>query len=327
MGAFNMKIDRRILTLAGLTAPLATPAIAQSWRPRGPVRLVIPFMAGTAMDPVARSVQSHIQEALGVPLVIENRAGAATVVASTEVLRSPSDGTSMLMIANSFAANVTLRADRTATWPREFHPLVHATFVPHVLTLAPGIATDFRGFLEHARAAGRQLTYGSPGVGTSLHLGAEQFSRLARIPTVHAAYNGTAQLMLDMMAGRVHFMFANLPDVVQPVRERQLIAVAVAAETRARDFPDLPTVGEVGFPQVLSDSWFGVVVKADVPDAAKATLERVWIEALNKPDVKQRLEGLGYDVPARPGAAFAAMIQRYIDVYAGVIRDANIRVD
>lgn len=322
-----MTIDRRTLTLTALAAPLAAPAIAQAWRPPGPVRIVIPFAAGTAMDPVARAVQGPIQEALGVPLVIENRPGAATVVASTDVLRSPSDGTSMLMIANSFAANVTLRADRTATWPREFHPLVHATFVPHVLTLAPGIATDFAGFLAHARAPGRQLTYGSPGVGTSLHLGAEQFSRLARISTVHAPYNGTAQLTLDMMAGRVHFMFANLPDVIQPVRERQLNAVAVAAETRSREFPDVPTVGQVGFPQVLSDSWFGIVVKADVPDAAKATLERVWIEALSRPDVKTRLEALGYDVPARSGVAFAAMIQRYIEVYAGVIREANIRVD
>jgi tripartite-type tricarboxylate transporter receptor subunit TctC len=325
-----MVLSRRHLTLAGLSAPFlaAAPAIAQAgWRPTQAVRLVIPFAPGTAMDPVARFVQNHIQESLGVPLVIENRPGAATVVAGTDVLRAPADGHTMFMIANSFAANVTLRAQRTATWPREFSPLVQATFVPHVLTVAKGIGDDFKGFMDYAKTPSREITYGSPGVGTSLHLGAEQFSRLAGIKSVHAAYNGTAQLILDITAGRVQFMFANLPDVVQPVREGQMRALAVAAEKRSREFPDVPTVGELGFPQVLSDSWFGIVVRSETPDPAKAVLERAWIAALTNADIRARLEALGYDVPAKPSAEFAALIQKYIQVYAGVIKDANISVD
>ncbi|RYE75433.1 MAG: hypothetical protein EOP19_26060, partial [Hyphomicrobiales bacterium] len=196
-----MLLDRRALLLAGLTLP--TLAKAQSaWKPERPVRLILPFTAGTSMDPVARLAQESLKDTLGQSVVVENIAGAATVIAGAETLKSPPDGHTMLMIANSFAANITLRT-RTADWQRAFVPVVQATVVPHVLTVAPAPKVDWAGFLKRLREGGGSMTYGSPGIGTSPHLGAEHFLRLVGGKAVHAPYNGTSQLFIDLYAGRI----------------------------------------------------------------------------------------------------------------------------
>jgi len=122
-------------------------------------------------------------------------------------------------------------------------------------------------------------------------------------------------------------MFANLPDMLQPVQTGQLRAIAVSADTRIKELPDVPTMAELGWPLVLSDSWYGVIVRADVPAAARARLEAAWLAALARPEIKGRLEELGFTILAKPSAAFAGEIRRYADVYAEVIRSANIKVE
>jgi tripartite-type tricarboxylate transporter receptor subunit TctC len=140
-------------------------------------------------------------------------------------------------------------------------------------------------------------------------------------------YTGGAQANTDLMGGRLQFMFANLPDMIQPVQVGQLRAIAISAEARVRELPDVPTMNELGFPLVLSDSWFGLICRADVPAGARARLQGAWIDALTRPEVKSRLEAQGFTVLARPAEAFAAEIRRYTETYAGVIRAANIRVE
>lgn len=319
-----MLLDRRALLLAGLALPSL--ARAQSaWKPTRPVRLILPFTAGTAMDPVARLVQESLKNALGQSVVIENIAGAATVIAGAETLKSAADGHTMLMIANSFAANITLRT-RTADWQRAFAPLVQATVVPHVLTVAPSLKVDWQGFLARLRDAGAGASYGSPGIGTSPHLGAEHFLRLAGGKAVHVPYNGTAQLFVDLYAGRIDFALSNLPDVVQPIAEGKLTALAVTADKRVPELPDVPTFAELGLPDLLSDSWFGVMVRRDTPAPAREALERAWLAALARPEVKERLQALSFTVLARPGAEFEAVIDRYVTTYATIIKENGITV-
>lgn len=319
-----MLLDRRTLLLAGLTLP--TLAKAQpTWKPTKPVRLILPFTAGTSMDPVARLAQESLKDSLGQSVVVENIAGAATVIAGAETLKSPADGHTMLMIANSFAANITLRT-RTADWQRAFAPLVQATVVPHVLTVAPAMKVDWPGFLARLRDAGAAVSYGSPGIGTSPHLGAEHLLRLAGGKAVHVPYNGTSQLFVDLFGGRIDFALSNLPDVVQPIQEGKLTALAVTADRRVRELPDVPTFAELGLPGLLSDSWFGIVVRRDTPPAAREALERAWLTALARPDVKERLEGLSFTVLAKPGAAFEPVIDRYVSTYATIIKENGITV-
>lgn len=318
--------SRRALLAAPL---LATPALAraQSWAPSQPIRVIIPFPPGGTMDPVVRLAQNFLQAELGQPIVVDYRPGGATVVGTTELQRAPADGHTMLMIANSFAANITLRPNTPYNALRDFAPIVMATVVPHVLGVHPSAASDFPGFLAAARRPGPGLSFGSYGIGTSNHLGGEQFRELARLNAIHVPYTGAAQAMTDLIGGRIQFMFANLPDMIQPVQVGQLRAVAISSEARVRQFPEVPTMAEVGFPLVLSDSWFGLITRAEVPAPARARLERAWLTALAQPEVKGRLEEQAFTVLAKPAAQFAAEIRRYAETYAQVIRANNITVN
>lgn len=326
-----MRLTRRAAaTLAFAASAPATLGRAQpaaGWSPTQPVRVIIPFTPGGTMDPVARIAQAALQQDLGQPVVIEHKPGGSTVIGTQEMARAAPDGHTLLMMANSFAANITLRPSMPYDTLRDFAPILQATVVPHVLAVHPSVARDFAGFLEAARRPGPGLSFGSYGIGTSNHLGGEQFRQNARLNATHVPYSGSPQANADLMGNRIQFMFANLPDMIQPVQSGQLRAVAISAERRVRELPDVPTMAECGFPLVLSDSWFGLVSRADVPAPARTRLEAAWSAALNRPDIRSRLEEQGFTVLARPAVAFGAEIRRYAEVYAGVIRAGNIRVE
>lgn len=315
-----------LLTAPALARPFAARAQAR-WSPTQPVRVIIPFTPGGTMDPVVRIVQDILARDLGQPVVVEHRPGGATVIGTQEVARAPADGHAMIMIANSFAANVTLRPSMPYNPRRDFAPLVMATVVPHVLAVHPSVASDFAGFLDAGRRPGQGFAFGSYGIGTSNHLGGEQFREIARLNATHVPYSGSAQANTDLIGGRLQFMFANLPDMIQPVQLGQLRAVAISAEQRVRELPEVPTMAELGFPLVLSDSWFGLICRADVPVAARARLEGAWIAALTRPEVKARLEEMGFTVLAHPASRFGEELRRYTDTYAEVIRANNIKVE
>ncbi len=318
-----MRLTRRAAALL----PLALPAMAQSWSPSQPVRVIIPFPPGGTMDPVVRLAQNFLQQDLGQPVVIDHRPGGATVVGTVELQRAAPDGHTLLMIANSFAANITLRPNTPYNALRDFAPIIMATVVPHVLAVHPSVARDFPAFLAAGRRPGAGLSFGSYGIGTSNHLGGEQFREMARLNAVHVPYTGSAQANTDLIGGRIQFMFANLPDMIQPAQLGQVIPVAISNETRVRELPQTPTMTEVGFPLVLSDSWFGLVARAEVPAPARARLEAAWAAALARPEVRGRLEEQGFTVLARPSAAFGDEIRRYAETYAQVIRANNITVN
>ncbi|MBY0337614.1 MAG: tripartite tricarboxylate transporter substrate binding protein [Acetobacteraceae bacterium] len=324
-----MSLARRHLLLAA-TPALATPGLVRAqgtWNPTQPVRVIVPFTAGGTMDPVIRIAQQALQADLGQPVVLEHRPGGATVIGTTEAQRAAPDGHTMIMVANSFAANVTLRPNTPYNALRDFAPITMATVVPHVLAVHPSVARDFAGFLDAGRRPGAGVSFGSYGIGTSNHLGGEQFARLARLNATHVPYSGAAQANTDLIGNRIQFMFANLPDMIQPVQVGQVRAIAISNERRVRELPDTPTMAELGFPLVLSDSWFGLVIRSETPAPIRARLEAAWIAALNRPEVRGRLEEQGFTVLARPAGAFGQEIRRYAETYAGVIRDANITVN
>ena len=313
---------RRALLLA---APAV--AVAQSWSPSQPIRVIIPFTAGGAMDPVVRLAQAALQADLGQPVVLEYRPGGATVVGTQEMARAPADGHTLVMIANSFAANITLRPSMPYDSVRDFAPICMATVAPHVLVIHPSVAPDFAGFLAAGRRAGAGFSFGSYGIGTSNHLGGEQFARAAGLNATHIPYSGNAQANNDLVGNRTQFMFATKPDVLQLIQSGQMKALGISAGTRAPELPDIPTMAELGFPLVLSDSWFGLIARADTPAPARARLEAAWVAALNRAEVRARLTETGYTVLAYGAERFAAEIRRYTATYAGVIAAAGIRVE
>ncbi len=317
-----MSSTRRAL----LAAPLAAPAFAQAWAPTQPIRVIIPFTPGGTMDPVVNIVRTVMQQELGQPIVIDHRPGGATVVGTQEMARAAPDGHTLIMIANSYAANITLRPSMPYNPLRDFAPVALAVVVPQLLAIHPSIATDFAGFVEAARRPGAGVSFGSYGIGTSNHLGGEQFARMAGLNATHVPYNGAPQAYTDLMGNRIQFCFSNLPDMIQPAQTGQLRIIAVAAENRLREFPNVPTMTELGFP-VLADSWFGLICRADVPASTRARLEGAWVAALNRPEIKARLEEVGYTVLAQRADPFAAWIRRYTETYREVIQSANIRVE
>ncbi|MGG5823127.1 Bug family tripartite tricarboxylate transporter substrate binding protein [Falsiroseomonas sp. HW251] len=318
-------LKRRTLAAALLATP--TLARAQNWAPTQPVRVIIPFPPGGTMDPVVRIVQEIMTRELGQPIVVDHKPGGATVVGTTEAFRAPADGHTTIMVANSFAANVTLRPTTPYSGLRDFAPVVMATVVPHVLAVHPSVARDFNGFLEAGRRPGAGLSFGSYGIGTSNHLGGEQLRETARLNATHVPYLNPAQAHNDLIGGRLQFMLANLPDMIQPAQIGQVRPVAISAPARVRELPDTPTMAELGFPVVLSDSWFGLVARSNVPAPARARLEAAWVAALNRPEVRGRLEEMGFTVLAYGSDRFGQEIARYTETYAEVIRANNIRVE
>ena len=314
------------LTRRAALALLPAPALAQTWAPTQPIRVIIPFTPGGTMDPVVNIVRAVLQQELGQPVVIDHRPGGATVVGTQEVARAAPDGHTLIMIANSYAANITLRPSMPYNPLRDFAPVALAVVVPQLLAIHPSIATDFQGFLEFARRPGNGVSFGSYGIGTSNHLGGEQFARMAGLNATHVPYNGAPQAYTDLMGNRIQFCFSNLPDMIQPAQTGQLRIIAVAAESRLREFPDVPTMAECGFP-VLADSWFGLICRTDVPAPIRARLEGAWVAALNRPEIKARLEEVGYTVLAQRAEPFAAWIRRYTETYREVIQSAGIRVE
>ena len=314
---------RKLMTMAaGL---LATPALAQTWSPAGPVRLVVPFPPGAGNDVLGRMLAPSVGTALGQNVVVENRPGGGTLVATEAMLRSPPDGLNLLMVANSFTVNTTLHQPSPYDPLRHFSPLALLTEVPHVLTVHPGVASTFAEFLEKGRRPGAGLSMGSNGQGTSLHLGAEQLKMLAGLNTTHVPYRGTPQELTDLIAGRIDWIYGNLPDVLPMLRDGRLRALALAAPARSSFLPELPTLGELGFPAAISDSWYGVVMPAGGRPEVAARHSQAWLGALLDPARKARLEAQAYGVLGPGPEGMATRIRRDIGVYAEVIRVAQLK--
>jgi tripartite-type tricarboxylate transporter receptor subunit TctC len=311
-----------------LALTFSSPALAQpGWLPSGPVRVVVPFPPGAGIDILARVLAPAAQAGLGQPVVVENRPGAGTLIATEAMARTAPDGQALLFVANSFVINPHLRSVATYDPLRDFAPVALLTVVPHVLVAHPSVAADFAGFLARGRQAGAGMSFGSNGSGTSLHLGAEQLKMLAGLNATHVPYRGTPQVLADLIAGRVDWMFGNLPDVLASVKEGKLRALAVVSAGRSAFLPEVPTIGEVGFPQVQTDSNYGLVLPAGARPEVVARHEAAWLAAVQMPAVRQVLEGQGFEILARDAAAFRAKIGRDGAGYAAIIKAAGVTAD
>ncbi len=315
---------RRDVLLATLL--LAAPRVrAQSWSPDGPLRVVVPFPPGAGIDVLARQLAGAVQADLGAPLVVENRPGGGTLVATEAMLRTPPDGQAMLMVANSFTVNPSLHRPSPYDPLRQFTPLALLTEVPHVLVAHPALAASFADFLEKGRRPGPGLSFGSNGQGTSLHLGAEHLKLLAGLNATHVPYRGTPQVLTDLLAGRVDWMYGNLPDVLPMLRDGRLRALALAAPKRSGFLAEVPTLGELGFPAAISDSWYGVVMPAGGRPEVAARLGAAWLGALARPELRAKLLDQGFDILGQGPEGFATRIRRDVGLYAEVIRVAQLK--
>jgi len=311
--------------LSGLAA--AAGARAQGY-PSKPIRVIVGYTAGGAVDIIARSVAQQLQAGLGQPVVVENKPGAGTNIALRALIDSPPDGYTLMLTANAVAANVSLYQPPPYDLSRDITPVALVGRVPVVLAVsAQSDYTTLAKLIAAAKASPKSVTYASPGNGSTPHLAVELFERAAGISLTHVPYKGGSQAITDVMGGHVQAVAVNALEVQPLVQGGKLRVLAVMTPARSPIFPDVPTVAESGFPGFEASVWYGFVGPAGLPLPVVARLHAEIERALASDDVRGRLAAAGGEV--LPGAAdrFAALLAAERARYEKLIRDAKIQPD
>jgi tripartite-type tricarboxylate transporter receptor subunit TctC len=314
-----MTLTRRAaLALPGLAA---LPARAQAPFPNRPVRIVVSFTAGGTTDIIARLVGSQLERRWGQPVVIDNRPGAGGNIGTDGVAKAPPDGYTLAVgSVGPLAVNVSLYRNMPYDPRRDLAAITLLAGVPNVLIVRPDSpARDVAGLIAEAKRRPGQLSYASTGAGTSSHLSGVMLDRMAGIETVHIPYRGAVALN-DMLAGRVDFMFATIPSVIEQIRSGQFRPMAVSSTTRSRSLPQVPTMVELGFPEFDASSWFGMVAPARTPPEIVNRIAEDTHAILRDPAIERQMVEQGADPVGNGPQAFAAFIDREVTRWAAIVR-------
>lgn len=312
-----------VLALFGLTLPAN--AHAQEY-PVRPVRLVVSTSPGAGVDIVARIAAQRMTDTLGVQIVVDNRAGAGGIIGVQSVARSAPDGYTLLMAAPSFAISASLTRDVPYDVIRDFVPVGQATTGHYIVVVHSALPVhSLKDLIALAKSRPGQLNFGSGGNGNSTHLAAELFKNLAGIDIVHVPYKGSGPAITDLLAGQIHFMFANITAAVPHVKTGKLRALAASGNVRSLALPDLPTVAEAGLPGYAVTSWFGIVAPARTPQDTIGKLNSALTTAMRERDMRDRLAAEGAEpAPGSPGE-FGQLIAREVVIWAKVIKSAGVQ--
>ena len=314
-----------------VTLPLAQSAQAQAaganW-PTKQLRFIAPFPPGGPVDLLARIIGQKITEKSGQPVLIDNRAGAAGNIGIELVAKSPADGTTFLHVP---AGNITINATLMKLnydWEKDFTPVTMIATAPNLLVVNPGVPVqNLKELIAYAKANPGKLSFGSPGVGSGLHLSGALFAKEAGLDITHVAYKGTTPAMNDLIGGQITMMFGALPTLMPQVKAGKLRAIAVTSAKRSAFAPEIPAMAESGLTAIDISSWYAIMAPARTdPAVVKALADEVKrIVAL--PDVKATLEAQGLTPVAMPPAELGAYIKRETAVWAKVIRESNIQAE
>ncbi len=323
-----MKLPRReFLYLAASIAALPTllrTAKAEGY-PTRPVRLVVGFAPGGGNDITARLLGQWLSERLGQPIVIENRPGAATNVATEAVVNTAPDGYALLFVAPTAAINATLYEKLNFNFIRDVAPIAGIMRIPNVMVVNPSVpAKTVPEFIAYAKANPGKINFASPGVGTSVHLSGELFKMKTGVDMVHVAYKGSAPSLTDLIGGQVQVSFATMPAAIEFIRAGRLRALAVTTATRSPELPEVPAVGEF-VPGYEVSSWYGICARRGTPAEVIDKLNREINAGLADPTMKARLADLGGITIAGSPDDFGKLIADETEKWGKVIRAANIK--
>ncbi|WP_431284118.1 Bug family tripartite tricarboxylate transporter substrate binding protein [Humitalea sp. 24SJ18S-53] len=321
---------RRGLVAAGL---LAAPAVAWGqaapW-PSRPIRIVVPFAAGGNTDAIARLTAEMLSEVLGVPAVVENRAGAGGLIAAEAVSRAAPDGYTLLMAAVAVLAV----APAAASGPPRFDPVADFTPIallatnPFVLVVHRSVpATTLAEYVALGRGQSGRVAYATGGVGSMGHLTTLLFLERAGFEATHVPYRGGGPAMTDVLAGQVPSYFANLSEALPHARNPDVRLLAVSGATRAPQLPDVPTVAEQGFAGFSTITWNGLVGPARMPPEAVARINAAVAQRAADPRVQARFLAIGVELAPTTPAAFGQNIAEDVATYRTLIRTSNITID
>lgn len=320
-----MKAHELFLSAAvGLAALLPGAAIAQKY-PVKPVRIVVGFAPGGAVDISARALAPKLTDSLGSSFIVDNRPGAAGNIAAEIVAKATADGHTLLM-ANSTIAIPSLSAKLPFDVSKDFIPLSLIALGPSVLVVHPGLGVnDVRGLIAMAKAKPKQLTYGSGGVGNVTHLAMELFASMAGVEMVHVPYKGAAPSIVGLVSGEVQLLFSSIPAALPQISAGKMKALGVSIAQRSSALPNVPTIDEAGLPGYYAASWYGLLLPVGVPKSTIDVLAQEIAAIMRAPDIKEKMLSQGFEPVGNSPAEFAKFIREEIPRWEKVVRAAGIK--
>jgi tripartite-type tricarboxylate transporter receptor subunit TctC len=322
-----MRAVRTAVLIFGLAAALVAPAVAADKYPSRPVHFIAAFAAGGPVDIVARVMADWFSADLGQQFVVENRAGSGGNIGAAAVVNSPPDGYTILFDAPNNAISATLYKKLPFDFIRDTVPVAGVMQLTNIMVVPPSLPVKtVADFIAYAKARPGELSFASSGNGTSVHMTAELFKAMTGLELIHVPYRGSSAAMPDLMTGKVHVMFDNLPGSVEFVRSGQLRALGVTAVHRSEVLPDVPTIGET-VPGYEATIWYGISAPKGTPPEIVAILNKSVAAALADPKMKAKLAELGgIPMPMTP-AEFGKLIADETEKWAKVVKFANISVE
>lgn len=296
--------------------------------PTRPIRLVVGYSAGGATDQIARLMGQKLSEALGQPVLIENRPGAGASIASEAVAKSAPDGYTIFMSTIANTINTSLYPALPFDFARDFAPITLVATIPNVLVVNPGVAAnDLKEFIALAKSKPGEINFASSGSGSSIHLSGELFNLVAGVKLVHVPYKGSAPAMTDLLGGQVQSMFDNMPSALPHIKAGKLRALGLTSAVRSAAAPNIPTLAEAGLPGCEIISWFALSAPAKTPKEVIARLNLEATKALRLADVREKLAAMGAEPAPGTPEALAALIKTETAKWAQVVKQSGARVD
>jgi tripartite-type tricarboxylate transporter receptor subunit TctC len=324
-------MDRRaFLTGAaafGLGGVAGAPALGQTF-PSNVIRIVVPYSASTPPDIVARIVATALSEGEGWNVIVENKPGAVGTIGVSEVLKQPADGHTLLSVTAPVAAIPGLMPDAKFNIATDLAPVIQVGTAYNVLVVNPLVPVHSVGeLIAYLKKEPGEHTFSSGGFGTPAHLLGEMFKLETSVQVIHVPYVQFSQAIADLISGVNTYQFIAMMPVVQHINTGKLRALAVMARKRVAAIKDVPTIVEAGYPQLASEDWAGVVVKAGTPPAVIARLNAAINKALDTDKVREALAKVGTDVGGGRPEAFGALVNGEITRWSRVIREAGIKIN
>jgi len=317
------------------TALLATPALfataaqaqAQASWPSRPIRLISPFPPGGTTDILARQIAPPLATALGQSVVVENRSGGAGAVGVVETLRAPADGHTICLTISTLVTGALLT--RQPYHPvNDVAPILHLANVADILVVNKALPIhNVQDLIAYGRANPGRLSYGSPGIGSSVHIAGEMFKAATGIDMVHIPYRGGGPALADLVGGQLQLMFGNASSTLPFVRADTLRALAVTAATRQAYLPELPTVAEAGLPGFEIVEWYAMIGPAGIPPAIVERLNLAIMAIVGSPESRARLLDLGAEVVGGTPAQFGDYLKTEMERMTALVRTANLRME
>ena len=321
------RVNRTVVVLAAVLWCAPLQILAQNY-PAKPVKVVVGYAAGGAVDIVARTLGQALAASLGQPFVVENKPGAGSNIAVKAVIDAPADGYTLLMAANALAANTALYQPAPFDVQRDLLPVALIGRVPVVIAANPGVPFNtVAKLIEAAKAKPGSIAYASPGNGSTPHMAVELFARAAGLSLQHIPYKGGAPAITDVIGGQLPLVAVNALEALPHARSGKLKVLAVLSPGRSAIFPDVPTIAESGFSGFEASVWYGLVAPAATPKPVVARLHAEVQKALQTAEVRERLTAVGGEVIPASSEQFAALIHADRVRYEKLVRETGIKPD